>query len=387
MPSKWKYRILFLSSFDPRNRKKLSGVSYTILNTLEQYFEVVDVIGPVKCRRLLKSVFGRLSRMLTHKYNLDHSFLLSRLYAWSFSREIGQKQYDFIFAPRASTEIACLKTSVPIVYYSDTTFQSLYNYYEWFSDFLKISVWEGNRIEKRALNNAFFCIFTSEWAAQSAVEFYKISPEKISIIPFGPNLDKIPLASDVLIAKQNDVCRLLFLGVEWERKGGAIAFETFRELNRMGIPTTLTVCGCIPPEQFLDKGVTVIPYINKNNPDENSRFEDMMKAHHFLILPTRAECFGLVFAEASAFAIPSITTDTGGIGSAVKNGINGYRLSLNANGPEYAEIIAGIFIPFEKYTNLCISTRNFFEEELSWDVFANKLKGILDLYKHNHQKA
>ncbi len=36
------------------------------------------------------------------------------------------------------------------------------------------------------------------------------------------------------------------MGVNWERKGGRIAFNTFEKLNQMGIETELTVCGCTP---------------------------------------------------------------------------------------------------------------------------------------------
>lgn len=45
---------------------------------------------------------------------------------------------------------------------------------------------------------------------------------------------------------------------------------------------------------------------------------------NFLLLPTIAECAGIVFAEASGYGIPSITYDTGGVGTYVIDGINGF---------------------------------------------------------------
>ncbi|WP_270350498.1 glycosyltransferase [Ligilactobacillus salivarius] len=55
-----------------------------------------------------------------------------------------------------------------------------------------------------------------------------------------------------------------------------------------------------------------------------------------MLLPTRAECAGIVFNEASAFGVPSLSVDTGGVADYVKNNINGYRMPLSANGEDFA---------------------------------------------------
>jgi glycosyltransferase involved in cell wall biosynthesis len=285
--------------------------------------------------------------------------------------------WDIILAPRASTETAFLKTTIPVVYYSDTTFHSLYNYYEWFSGFSRLSVWEGNRIEKRALENASVCIFTSEWAARSAREFYKIPEHKIHLIPWGPNMETIPAREEVLAPKPMECCRLLFLGVEWKRKGGEIAFQAFRILKSRGYNVKLTVCGCVPPDPFQDDDMEVIPFIDKNNPESGKRFHRIMLNHHFLILPTRAECYGIVFVEASAYGMPTVTTDTGGIGAVVRNGVNGIRLSPDAGAEQYADYIEQVFYQDGHYIALNHSTRDFFENELHWDNFTRKLNTII----------
>ena len=53
-----------------------------------------------------------------------------------------------------------------------------------------------------------------------------------------------------------------------------------------------------------------------------------MSSSDILLLPTQAECAGIVFVEASAYSMPIFTHDTGGISNYVINGINGYRLPL-----------------------------------------------------------
>ena len=129
--------------------------------------------------------------------------------------------------------------------------------------------------------------------------------------------------------------------------------------------------------------MVVIPFLNKKEKAQSDLFNQLLYENHFFILPTRGECFGVVFCEASAFALPSITTDTGGIGSAVENGKNGYRLPLEAHGDKYAEVISDIFLNFEnKYLPLAKATRDFYDVRLSWESWANSLNEILKNNKH-----
>ena len=55
-----------------------------------------------------------------------------------------------------------------------------------------------------------------------------------------------------------------------------------------------------------------------------------------MFVPTRAEALGLVFLEASAFALPSIATDVGGVPEVIKSGVTGATFPLSAGPAEYA---------------------------------------------------
>lgn len=57
-------------------------------------------------------------------------------------------------------------------------------------------------------------IYPSKWAANSAIFDYGVEPEKTEIIPFGANLDTVPLIDKVLSKKHSLPCRLLFIGRE-----------------------------------------------------------------------------------------------------------------------------------------------------------------------------
>ncbi len=377
--AKRKYKIALLTSFDPLDKTKLSGTSFYLYQCLKKYFNEVEILGPAPSRNFLERSFKSFLNRTKIPYNTEHSYFLAFKYARFFKKRIKNKEFDFIIAPRASTEIALLNTTIPIIYFSDTTFHSMYGYYHWFSNFLKISVWEGNSIEQLAIDKSLAAIFASDWAANSAINYYQAPANKVSVIPLGPNIDYVPDREELDFDKDNATCQLLFLGVEWERKGGPIAFETLLLLQSMGIKAHLTICGCNPPSEFQNENLTIIPYLNKNNKNDNDKVIELLKTSHFMIVPTRAECFGVVFSEASAYAIPSITTDTGGISSVVKNGVNGYRIGLEQGAESYATIIAEIFIDYEhKYLPLMKSTRNYFDTDLSWDVFGKKLINLIE---------
>ena len=142
----------------------------------------------------------------------------------------------------------------------------------------------------------------------------------------------------------------------------------------MGIDANLTVCGCVPPENFKHPKLTIIPFLDKNEAVQKIKFEDMLLRSDFLILPTRRECFGVAFCEASAFGLPSIAADTGGVSGVVMEGKNGFLLPLSATGEDYARVIAGIFSTPEKYYSLSRQSRDLFDTALNWDKWAEGFK-------------
>lgn len=62
----------------------------------------------------------------------------------------------------------------------------------------------------------------------------------------------------------------------------------------------------------------------------------------FFLLELPTLLFWKLFCEASAYSLPIITYDTGGVGDYVINGKNGYRLPLEASGKDFANKIIDI---------------------------------------------
>ncbi|MBL0181104.1 MAG: glycosyltransferase family 4 protein [Chitinophagaceae bacterium] len=126
------------------------------------------------------------------------------------------------------------------------------------------------------------------------------------------------------------------------------------------------------------KNVTVIPFINKSVKEEADRLYNILLQTDFLLLPTRAECAGIVFCEASAFGIPSITTDTGGVSTYVQNGINGFTLPISSGAEAYADKILDLYSKEDAYRQLCISSRNKYDATLNWDAWGASFRLVTE---------
>jgi glycosyltransferase involved in cell wall biosynthesis len=368
-------KIGFLTDIDPLDKTSWSGIYFSLFKSIEKRgFEVIS-IGPMKYSRLqlrLITLFKKIHFLFYRKkYNSLNCYLNSFFAKIYFAKKIGQQPLDIIFAPTSSTLIAFLNTSLPIIYLSDTSFNQIRNYYSDFSGLSSFSINESNDIERRAIMKSRYIIYPSKWAADYSIQYYKTTPAKVKVLQFGSNIqapNKVP--------ERNYKGRLdfLFLGVDWVRKGGEIALETLIQLKNKGYDVKLIVCGCVPPKKHVL--IEVIPFLDKNIDEDNVKLRSLLSTSHFLFLPTRAECYGIVFCEAAAYGLPVITTDTGGVTSIVENGINGFALEIDASIDDYVTKIMELLNYPEKINAISNAARVKYNSELNWDIFGEKFEVI-----------
>lgn len=371
-------KIGFAGRWSPLEKNAWSGTYFYAYQAIKKNFDVqyFHYKWPwyIREQLILHKQFQKL-----HNRKVAVEFLqgYARWFSKQLEKELRIMKPDILFVPGAPQLIAYCKTSVPIIYMADATFQQLQGYYDSFSNLAPYNIQQGIELDRNAFDNAAHCMLASDWAKQSAVNDYHIHEKKITVQPLGGNLDIIPAVSE-LKKEKNKICRLLFLGVEWERKGGQIALDTFYALQNKGMQVQLKIIGCQPPLHIKDKNVTVIPFLNKNIKEEAQQLYNILLQTDFLLLPTRAECAGVVFCEAGAFGIPSITTDTGGVRTYVQNGINGFTLPLSSGAGAYAEKILDLYTNDDSYRLLCANSRNEFETRLNWDAWGKSFCQIAE---------
>lgn len=371
-------KIGFAARYSPEDKKAWSGILYFTSQQLRQYGELS--VFHYRLPKLLQewlTTQKSLSRRVFRKHTaVEFLESYARYFSKRLSRDLEKNPVDILFVPAASQLIAYVKTNIPIIYMTDASFRQLQGYYASFSNLGSRNIRQGVQLDRRAFQRAAHCMLASEWCRHSAIHDYGIAPGSISVVPFGANLEKIP-GKEELRQPEKGSCRLLFLGVEWERKGGEIALAAFRQLQKENLHPRLYIIGCVPPADLSgEKEITVIPFLDKNKPEDRERLHSIFLQTDFLLLPTRAECAGIVFCEAAAYGIPSITTATGGVTDYVKDGVNGFALPFHAGGEAYARVIAGLCHDRDQVSRLKESSRQRYEDELNWDNWGRRFSEI-----------
>lgn len=267
-----------------------------------------------------------------------------------------------------SNLVAYLAPQQPLAFWSDTSYAGLIDFYPGYDRLCRETRRHLHNLDARAYRNCRGLFFASDWAANLAQTTYDLPPEKIHVVPFGGNLDRVPSTAEIHHAIQqrpNSPCKLLFLGVDWQRKGGDVALAVAQHLNQRGIPTELTIAGAQPPTSF-PPFVRSLGFLDRRNPAQRQTLTALLAESHFLLLPSRAECYGHVLCEANAFGVPVLATAVGGIPTVVRNGINGQLFALDAPVSDYSDAICSD--RGDTYRDLAKSARREFETRLNWDV-------------------
>jgi glycosyltransferase involved in cell wall biosynthesis len=141
------------------------------------------------------------------------------------------------------------------------------------------------------------------------------------VIPPGVDLERFTARR----ATPDGVPRLLFVGGNFERKGGDLVLDVFRKHLKGRCVLDLVTRDPVASED----GVNVYRDLNADSPKLAALYEG---AYAF-VLPTRADCFSIASMEAMAKGLPVIVTGVGGIPEIVEQGESGFLLERAAGEP------------------------------------------------------
>lgn len=237
--------------------------------------------------------------------------------------------------------------------------------------------------EARAARQLDGLCFGSQWACDEALRMYSQSgtrrdlglSERIHPVPLGavrtPEMGRDELLQHRRERTASEILELLFVSTDrdWVRHGGPLAVEVARQIRQLGRPVRLHIVGCSPrlPESMTGESGFVSIHADQTDCPE------LFLQAHFLLQPALAECRGTVFAEAQAFALPSIARAVDALPSVVANGVTGLLLPESARASVYVERLLALWDDHDGYLAIAAQARERFEAELNWDRTAGAI--------------
>lgn len=380
-------KLAYITTYDSTSltgSDEWSGTGYYIAEALKSQSIELDYAGALKDPALLKAIrkikrhYYQLRCQKHYEKNPDPPTLKS--FAHQIKQKLNLNKNDAVFSATINP-IAYLECDRPIAFWADATFAGIADCYPQYSNLHPKVIHDWHQMEQKALERCQLAIYSSDWAAKSAIEFYHADPSKVKVVPFGANINSefsFEEIKDAIEARSEDVCKLLFIGVEWYRKGGDVAYAVAKQLNESGLKTELNIVGCKPLiDEPLPEFVQSLGFISKSTLEGKARLNQLIMESHFLILPSLADCTPMVFPEANSLGVPCLSNRVGGIPSVIKDDENGKLFTSDRNISEYCNYIENLFADYARYKELACSSFNAYKSRLNWHVAGERVKNLL----------
>lgn len=244
----------------------------------------------------------------------------SSLIAWNAVRHVRQAQQlaAVFYHTQVTSLLAPLQHGLPSIISLDATpinYDTVGEYYGHRSG----GGLEGFKFElnRRAFEHAIALVTWCRWAKESLINDYGIAEEKVTVIAPGVDLAQWPghwareRARDAETRKPH----LLFVGGDFERKGGNVLLECFHQYLQDSCELSIVTQSPVAPERNLHIYHNVAP-----NSDTLLR---LYAQADVFVFPTLADCAPLAVPEAMAAALPIVTTRVGAIPEMVRDGEEG----------------------------------------------------------------
>lgn len=373
-----------ITSGSPTNNLSWSGNTKAIYKMFKRELHDISCISNfnehVSLSKELK-VKAQMYKQLKNQFfipKIDEHYLSQ---IKSFIEQNIPKQSDLLFFTQ-NMSIGIIDVDLPKVFYDDRNFSDLIDYYPCHMNLCEETINQGIQLDKKRLESASLAIFSSQWAADTAIYKYGTPKEKVKVVPFGANISKDLKFSEIekiISTKKNKPLQLLFVASNWERKGGERTIEICDILKSKNINFNLHLIispTCTPHIPLRDYIINH-GFLDKKNPIQNSLLESIYELTNFLLVPSKADCTPLIIAECNAFGIPVVARDTGGISSLISENENGFLMQSNDESIQYVEKILNTFSNKESYSELCKSSFHKYKTELNWNSVSEQINELL----------
>jgi glycosyltransferase involved in cell wall biosynthesis len=224
-----------------------------------------------------------------------------------------------------------------------------------------------HRLHGHAYRDAAVLLPFSKWAKSSLVHDYGANPSRIHVVPPGIDLQSWlpgpPRGS-------TDAVKLLFVGRDFERKGGPLLLSAFADrLERGRYELDVVTKATLPSLPGLQ--------VHNELPANSDALRRLYSAADIFVLPTQWDTFGIAAIEAMAAGLPVVASNLNALPEIVADGVSGI-LVPQRDGDALADAIEQLGADPALRRRMGLEGRAVAEQR--FDLFANGRR-VLEVLK------
>lgn len=284
---------------------------------LAERFELIDVVRPELSDAQRYVNFARTFNPDKKRWKatagFNESVARKRTEAVQRALERYRGRFDLIVQVQTVCGPGTERDGVPYVVYTDNTMALTQRHYPaWAALSPRRAEW-WMRYEAQVCRSAEAVFTFSEFARRSVIDDYGDSPEHVISIGAGANQ-----WLDELGQKDYSSGRALFVGVDFERKGGAVLLDAWRRVRERLPDAELLIAGPRDePTESLPPGVDWIGWVDR------SGLAELYRSASAFVLPSTFDPCPNVFREAMGYGLPCVGTDCCAIPEIIDDGRTG----------------------------------------------------------------
>ncbi len=231
--------------------------------------------------------------------------------------------------------------------------------------------------DRTVVRAAAAIVATSRWAADDLLADDPDLASKTHVLPYPVPLDGfdarwIGERHARASAAPSAPVRVLFIGGDFPRKGGAELLDAWRAGGFASRATLTLVTDWPGAEADLPPGAAIVRGVRAYTPEWLAAWRDA----DLFVMPTRGEAFGMVFQEAAAAGLPSIGTAINAIPEIVADGETGI-LVPPGDPAALVEAMRALVESPDRRRTMGEAARRRMESVGSIDRYSERLMGIV----------
>ena len=308
--------FLHLGSFSHINESILEAINKEFSGYEIETIDIKTLVKEISLIEKIKMVLKLIIFFPTFSLKKIKASYLKSPYFWELSNQLIRKatlKKEYVISLQTQSNFNGNLGYCPHYIYTDHTHLVNLSYPEFDHSMLKPKAWIDHEVN--LYKNAKGIFTMSNHVLNSLLHQYNIDTRKVKCVFAGSNISQVTIDYPLEKYRKKNI---LFIGVDWERKGGPELIEAFKLVYQVDPDANLDIIGCNP-----DISHPNVKIWGRLPIQEVKKF---YQAASIFCMPSKREPFGIVYLEAMAYKLPIVALNIGALPDFVEEGKNGFLL-------------------------------------------------------------